>query len=186
MGSHHHHGIILHLPSSGHRLSVITIKTLREMWVLGSAKDDLYFQSIQFWSEFISVNEGGRIYLTLTAISPTPALHLARFKASSSSEPTLLLCFSTCVFHIFCGCPCFLLLFTSNSKCFFQNMPIIPLKHMPVPSHSIHLWKRWKMTNEKVIIFNWFILLWPIPPRWMKIGIKLVKRKMEMKEWKHK
>ena len=49
---------------------------------------------IQFWSGFIPVNESGRIYPTLPAISPT--LHLARFFASSFFKPTLLLSFSTC------------------------------------------------------------------------------------------
>ena len=46
--------------------------------------------SIQFWSGFIPVNEGGRIYPTLPAISPTPTLHLAQFFASSFFKPTLL------------------------------------------------------------------------------------------------
>ena len=32
-------------------------------------------------------------YLTLTAISPSPTFHLARFMASSFSKPTLLLDF---------------------------------------------------------------------------------------------
>ena len=59
--------------------------------------------SIQFWSGFIPVNEGGRIYLTLSAISPTSTLHLARFFASSFFKPTLLLSFSTCDLHVFLG-----------------------------------------------------------------------------------
>ena len=52
----------------------------------------LYLASliIQFWSGFIPVNGGGRIYPTLTAISPAPTLHLARFKAFSFSKSTLL------------------------------------------------------------------------------------------------
>ena len=60
-------------------------------------------QSIQFWSGFIqAVNGGGRIYATLTAISPTldPTLHFARFMASSSRS-TLLLSFSTCVLCLY-------------------------------------------------------------------------------------
>ena len=59
-----------------------------------------------------------QIYSTITAISPTPTLHLARFMASSS-KPTLLLSFSTCVFQVFFGRPCFLLpiISNSNSKC---------------------------------------------------------------------
>ena len=88
---------------------------------------------------FIPVNGGGQIYLTLTAISPTSTLHLAQFMASSFSKPTLLLSFSTCLFHFFFGLPCFLLLFTSNSNTFLKIMPIIPSQHMPVPSHSTHL-----------------------------------------------
>ena len=76
---------------------------------------------IQFWSGFIPVNGGGRIYPTLTAILLTPTLHLTRFKASSLSKPTLLLCFSTCIFHVFFGCPHFLLPFTSNSNAFLKT-----------------------------------------------------------------
>ena len=40
----------------------------------------------------IPLNGGGRIYPTLTAISPTPTLHLTRFKASSFSKPILRPC----------------------------------------------------------------------------------------------
>ena len=36
-------------------------------------------------------NRGDQLYPTLTAISPTPTLHIAWFKASSFSKPTLLL-----------------------------------------------------------------------------------------------
>ena len=46
--------------------------------------------SIQFWSGFIPVNKGGRIYPTLPAISPTPTLHLARFFASSFFKPLII------------------------------------------------------------------------------------------------
>ena len=43
---------------------------------------------IWWWRWNLSKNEGcGRIYPTLTAISPTPTLHLARFMASSLSKP---------------------------------------------------------------------------------------------------
>ena len=66
-------------------------------------------QSIQFWSGFIPINGNGLIYPTLTAISPTTTLHLTRFMASSFSKTTLLLSFSTCVFHVFFGHPRFLL-----------------------------------------------------------------------------
>ena len=52
-------------------------------------------QSIQFWSAFIPVNGGGWIYPFLTAVSLMPTLHLAQFKASPFSKPTLLLSFST-------------------------------------------------------------------------------------------
>ena len=79
--------------------------------------------SIQFWSGFIPVNEGGRIYTTLPAISPTPTLHLARFFASSFFKPTLLLSFSTCDLHVFLGRPCFLFPFTSNSNAFLKTWP---------------------------------------------------------------
>ena len=51
--------------------------------------------SIQFWSGFIPVNEGGQIYPTLPAISLTPTIHLAQFFASSFFKPTLLLSLST-------------------------------------------------------------------------------------------
>ena len=68
--------------------------------------------STQFWAGFIPVNGGGRIYSTLIAISPTPTLHLTRFKASSFSKPTLLLALSTCIFHVFLGRPRHLLPFT--------------------------------------------------------------------------
>ena len=54
---------------------------------------------IQFWFGFIPVNGGGRIYPTLTAISPTPILNLAWFKTSSFSKPIFLLSFSTYVFQ---------------------------------------------------------------------------------------
>ena len=47
-----------------------------------------------------SVTSGGQIYPTLTAISPSPTLHLARFMATSFPKPTLLLSFSTSVFHV--------------------------------------------------------------------------------------
>ena len=78
---------------------------------------------MQFWSRFIPVNSGGHIYPTLTAISLTPTFHLVPFMASSFSKPTLLLSFSTCVFHIFFGRPCFLLPFTSNSNAFLKTCP---------------------------------------------------------------
>ena len=56
--------------------------------------------SIQFWSRFIPVNRGDRIYPTLRAISPTATLHLVRFEASSFSKPTLLLSYSTYTFQV--------------------------------------------------------------------------------------
>ena len=64
--------------------------------------------SIQFWSGFIPVNGGGRIYP-----SRTPTLHLDRFMASFFSKPALLLS-STCVFHVFFGRPRFLLPLTEG------------------------------------------------------------------------
>ena len=87
--------------------------------------------SIQFWSGFIPVNRGGRIDLTLTAISPTPTLHLTQFMASSFSKTTLLLSFSTYVFHVFFCCPCFLLPFTSNSNAFLKTWPSFLLNTCP-------------------------------------------------------
>ena len=57
-----------------------------------------------------------RIYPTQSAISPTPTLYLAQFM-TSSSEQTLVLSFSTCVFHVF-GCPRLLLPCTPNSNTF--------------------------------------------------------------------
>ena len=44
----------------------------------------------------------------------TPLWQRSRFMASFFSNPTLLLSFSTCLFHFFFGCPRFLLPFTSN------------------------------------------------------------------------
>ena len=68
-----------------------------------------------------SINGLGRIYPTLTAISPTPTLHLALFQASSFFKPTLLLSISTCIFHVFFDHPPFLLPFTSNSNAFLKT-----------------------------------------------------------------
>ena len=79
--------------------------------------------SIQFLSGFIPINRGGCIYPTLMANSPTPTLHLARFIAFFFSKPSLLLSFSTCVFHVFFGCPRFLLPFNSNSNAFLKTCP---------------------------------------------------------------
>ena len=78
---------------------------------------------IQFWSRFIPINGDGWIYPTLTAISATSTLHLAQFMASSFSKPTFLLFFSTCVFDVFFGHPCFLLPFTSNFNAFLKTCP---------------------------------------------------------------
>ena len=95
------------------------------------AKTQLINQSIQFWSGFIPVNRGSQIYPTLTAISPTPTLHLTWFMASSLSKPPLLLFFSTCVFHVFFGCPRFLLPFTSNYNAFLKTSPSSHLNTCP-------------------------------------------------------
>ena len=95
--------------------------------------------------EFIPVNGTGQIYPTVTALSPTPTLHLTRFKESSFSKPTLLLSFSTCIFLIFFDCPRFLLPFISKSNT-SQNMPssllntcpcITILLHLPLPFESL-------------------------------------------------
>ena len=89
-----------------------------EIWKILDILGLLYWresnQSIQFWSGFIPINGSGWIYPTLTAISPTPTLHVARFMSSSISKLTLLLSFSTCVLHVFFGRPRFLLPFISN------------------------------------------------------------------------
>ena len=80
-------------------------------------------------SRFIPINGDGQIYPLLPAISPTPTLHLAQFMASFFSKPTLLLSFSTCIFHVLFGCPSFLLLFTSHSK-MLLNMFVIKLTYL--------------------------------------------------------
>ena len=74
--------------------------------------------------------EGGRIYTILTAICSTPTLHLTRFMASSP-KPTLLLCFSTCIFHVFFGSPRFIFPFTSNSNAFHKTCPSSLLRTCP-------------------------------------------------------
>ena len=87
--------------------------------------------SIQFWSRFIPVNRGGQIYPTATAISRTPTLHLARFKSSSLSKPTLLLSLSTCVFLVFLGRPRLILPFISNYNAFLRTCPSSLLNTCP-------------------------------------------------------
>ena len=76
------------------------------------------------------------------AISLTPTLHLTQFMASFFSKPTLLLSFSTCIFHVWLPlAPHFKL------QCFSQMVSIIPPQYMPLPSHSIHLFhlNRWNV-----------------------------------------
>ena len=46
-------------------------------------------------------------------------------------QATLLLFFSTCIFHIFLGHPCFLLPFTSNSNTFLKTCPSSLLNTCP-------------------------------------------------------
>ena len=122
--------------------------------------------SIQFWSGFIPVNGGGWIYPTLIAISPMPTLHFAQFKASSFSKPTLLLSFTTCIFHIFFGRHCFLLPFTSNSNFFLQTyMPIIP----PIKDRKFCLQQDIKFLN----IYKWFNYTGCNNSFQMKIGLTL-------------
>ena len=58
-------------------------------------------------------------------------LHLAQFNASSFFKPTLLLSFSTCIFHVFLGRPRFLLPFTSNSNAFLKTCPSSLLNTCP-------------------------------------------------------
>ena len=117
--------------------------TAAETW-LAQVRQPVPSLSIQFFSGVIPVNGGGRIYPTLTVISPTPILHLARFMASSFTKPTLLLSFSTCFFHIFFGHPRFLLPFTSNSNAFLKTCPSSLLNicptislHSPLPSEPL-------------------------------------------------
>ena len=54
----------------------------------------------------------------------------SRSNASSFFKPTLLLSFSTCIFHVF-GCPRFLLPFTSNSNAFLKTCPSSLLNTCP-------------------------------------------------------
>ena len=68
---------------------------------------------------------------TPAAISLTPTLHLARFIASFFSKPTLLLSFSTYVYHVFFGRPRFLLALTSNSDAFPRTCPSSLLNTCP-------------------------------------------------------
>ena len=110
---------------------------LTQISIYYSCKFNQLIKWIQFWFRFIPVNRSGQIFPTLTAISPTPTLHLAWFKASyfsnqHSFSPPLASFTSS------------LVIFTSSFHSlqiqrFSQNMPIIPPLHMPVPSHiSLH------------------------------------------------
>ena len=102
-------------------------------------------QSIQFWSGFIPVNGDGRIYPTLTAISPTPTpiLHLARFNASSFFKPTLLLSFSTCIFHVFLGRPRIFISFQYSDT----NLSLLPLPSLLMIFYGC---------NYMIFIFSYF------------------------------
>ena len=60
-----------------------------------------------------------------------PTLHLARLKTSSFSKLTLLLSFSTCLFHVSVVRPRFLLPFTSNSNTFLKTCPSSLLNTCP-------------------------------------------------------
>ena len=62
---------------------------------------------------------------------PQSNSNLTQFTVSSFSKPTLLLSFSTCVFHVFFGCPYFLLPFTSNSTAFLKTCPSSLLNTCP-------------------------------------------------------
>ena len=93
----------------------------------------------QFWYRFIPVNGGGWIYPTLAAIPPTPTLHLTWFNASSFFKPTLLLSFSTCIFHVFLGRPRFLFPFTLNSNTFLKTCPSSLLNTCPYGLLVMHL-----------------------------------------------
>ena len=58
--------------------------------------------------------------------SPPRSIHGISF-----SKPTLLLSFSICVFHVFFGCPRFLLPFTSSSNAFLKTCPSSLLNTCP-------------------------------------------------------
>ena len=106
-------------------------------------------ESSNFLLGFIPVNGGGQIYRTLTAIYLTPTLHLARFKASSFSKPTLLLSFSTCVFHVFFGRPRFLLPFTSKSNAFLKTCLSSLLNHARKYENNCVVRKQFLTMQEK-------------------------------------
>ena len=112
-----------------------------EIWP-GNAFHIINHQSNFDLGLFQPVNGDGQIYPTLSAIFLTPTLNLARFMASFFSKPTLLLSFSTCVFHVFFGRPHFLSPFTSNSNAFLRTCPSSLLNTCPLPSHSICLCHR--------------------------------------------
>ena len=109
-----------------------------EIWP-GNAFHIINHQSNFDLGLFQPVNGDGQIYPTLSAIVLTPTLNLARFMASFFSKPTLLLSFSTCVFHVFFGHPRFLLPFTSNSNAFLRTCPSSLLNTCLLPSQSICL-----------------------------------------------
>ena len=145
----HHHQIIV-------CLDVVSFSFLsREEWKVLNRSSSCCFSFhfiIQFWFDFIPVNRGGQIYSTLTAISPTPTVHLARFMASSFSKPTLFLSFSACLFHVFFGCPCFLFPFTSNYNAFLKTC------HHPPSTHartiSLHLPLPLLQCRLKILLFE--------------------------------
>ena len=87
--------------------------------------------SIQFWSGFNAKNGGGRIYPTLTAISPTPlSISLDSWHPPSPSfivsSTSSLVALASSSLHF-------------KLQRFSQTLPFIPPQHMPVPSHSIRL-----------------------------------------------
>ena len=71
---------------------------------------------------FFLVSEGGRMHLIPSAIAPTPSLHLARSKASSTLNPIFFIFSSTCFFHVCFGRPRFHGPFTSNIIAFFKKL----------------------------------------------------------------
>ena len=92
--------------------------------------------SIQFWSGFIPVNEGGGFTLLCKQSLPLPPRSILCILLLQSNTLTLLL-------HLQSPClPRSSLLPLSlhfKLQCLPQNMAIIPPQNMPVPSHSIHL-----------------------------------------------
>ena len=70
---------------------------------------------IRFYPRWLDLPDSNSILTNST-------LHFTRFMSSFLSKPTLLLSFSTCIFHVF-FCHHFLLPFNSNSNAFLKICP---------------------------------------------------------------